>query len=154
MILIALYINIPGTTDIKINTYDNRLGYFKDEVADEYGTGKYIMEFVSGGPKNYAFKVSDGSIKSKIKARDSSFNSLQKLNFVTIKDFILNSVFEGKTDNQIKYDHLQFKKNKYDKSITIEPVEKSYNFTYDKQKIIINAENKNIIDTLPFSNKR
>ena len=111
---------MPGTKDIKINTYDNRLGYFKDEIADEYGTGKYIMEFVSGGPKNYAFKVNDGSIKSKIKARDCSFSSLQKLNFATIKEFILNSVFEGKTDNQIKYDHLQFKKNKYDKSITIE----------------------------------
>ena len=90
----------------------------------------------------------------KIKARDSSFNSLQKLNFVTIEDFILKWVFDGKKDNQIKYDHLQFKKNKYDKSITIEPVEKSYNFTYDKRKIIINTDNKTIIDTLPFSNKR
>ena len=107
------------------------------------------MEFVSGGPKNYAFKVNDGSIKSKIKARDCSFNSLQKLNFNTIKEFILNSVFEGKTDNQIKYDHLQFKKNKYDKSITIEPVEKSYNFTYDKRKIIINNVNaSNIFNTI------
>ena len=145
---------MPGTTDIKINTYDNRLGYFKDEITDEYGPGKYITEFVSGGPKYYAYKVNDGSIKSKIKARDSSFNSLQKLNFDTVKDFILKSVFEGKTDNQIKYDHLQFKINKYDKSITIEPVKKSYNFTYDKRKIIINTDNKNIIDTLPFSNKR
>ena len=148
-----IYKYMPGTKDIKINTYDNRLGYFKDEMADEYGPGKYITEFVSGGPKNYAFKVNDGSVKSKIKARDSSFNSLQKLNFDTVKCFILNAVFEGEKDKQIKYDHLQFKKNKYDKSITIEPVEKSYNFTYDKRKIIINTDNKNIIDTLPFSNK-
>ena len=40
-----------------------------------------------------------------------------------------------------------------DYTITIEPVEKSYNFTYDKRKIIINTDNKNIIDTLPFSSK-
>lgn len=32
-----------------------------DELQGEFGTGSYIDEFVSGGPKNYAYKVNSTS---------------------------------------------------------------------------------------------
>ena len=34
----------------------NYLGDLTDEL-EEFGSGSFIEEFVSGGPKNYAFKV-------------------------------------------------------------------------------------------------
>lgn len=33
------------------------LGDMTDELAKDYSEGLYIEEFVSGGPKNYTFKV-------------------------------------------------------------------------------------------------
>ena len=45
---------------------------------------------------------------------------------------------------------MQFKKNSQNKSLETVIHKKKYNFTYDKRKIIINPDNPNIIDTLPF----
>ena len=140
----------PNTTDKIINTYDNRLGYFKDELLDKYGPDKYITEFVSGGPKNYAYMLNDGTIEKKIKGCDGSYKSSQKLNFNTIKDFVINAVFHDNKNNYVVYEHMKFKKNSKDKSIKTVMQNKKYNFTYDKREIIINPDNPNIIDTLPF----
>ena len=52
----------PNTTDKIIETFDNRLGYFKDQLLDHYGPGKYITEFISEGHKNYAYMLNDGTI--------------------------------------------------------------------------------------------
>ena len=37
-------------------TIGNFLGDMTDELEKPYGAGSYITEFVSGGPKNYAYK--------------------------------------------------------------------------------------------------
>ncbi|KAJ8953190.1 hypothetical protein NQ318_003226, partial [Aromia moschata] len=40
--------------------YDVPMGEFLGEITDElesYGPGSYITEFVSGGPKKYAYRV-------------------------------------------------------------------------------------------------
>ena len=122
-------------------------------LLSDYGHETYKTEFVSGGPKNYAYMLNDGTIEKKIKGCDASYKNSQKLNFNTIKEFVINSALEGKTDNYIEYEHMQFRKNSKDKSIKTVIQKKKYNFTYDKRIIIINPDNPNIIDTLPFSNK-
>ena len=48
------------------------LGQMKDEIADEYGTVAYIIEYVLGGPKNYAIKIfvpSTGQTVTKVKVK-------------------------------------------------------------------------------------
>ena len=61
-----------------------------------YGPGSYITEFVSGGPKNYAYKVNctkDKSVKvvCKVKGNSLNYNADKQVNFESIKDAVLNS---------------------------------------------------------------
>ncbi|XP_074602569.1 uncharacterized protein LOC141856202 [Brevipalpus obovatus] len=70
--------------DPKIECGDH-LGQLKDEIVTEYGRGAAIMQFVTCGPKNYAFKVNlpDGSTKTVIKTKGITLNkaTLQFINY-------------------------------------------------------------------------
>ena len=80
------------------------------------------------------------------------------VNFETVKDFILDNVFNNNDEDEYEYyittEHMQFKKDQKDKSITTKYIEKKYAFSYDKCAIIKNPNNKNIIDTLPFGHNK
>ena len=145
-----IYSYLPNSDNKEIETFDNRLGYFKDEILDEYGPGVYIKEFVSGGPKNYAYQTNTDETKTKVKGLSLNYNNSKLINFESVKEFILDAVFNDNTDKNISTEHMQFLKNSKDKSITTNYIEKKYNFTYDKCYIVVDPNNKNIIDTLPF----
>ncbi|KAJ8018898.1 putative DNA polymerase [Holothuria leucospilota] len=49
-----IYVSTPDAWDPPIGSF---LGDMTDELRKPYGEGSYITEFVSGGPKNYAYKV-------------------------------------------------------------------------------------------------
>lgn len=89
------------------------LGQMKDEVVDDYGPGAYIIEYVSGGPKNYAIKIyipSTGETVTKVKVKGISLNfeTSKLINFDTMKKMILNGI---KKNNNVD-PMLKIKKNK------------------------------------------
>ena len=63
-------------------------------MTSELKANEYISEFVSGGPKNYDYKVCNSVTESKTvcKVQGITFNykASQLVNFDTIKDLILN----------------------------------------------------------------
>jgi hypothetical protein len=68
------------------------LGDLTDELQ-EYGSGSYIDEFISGGPKNYAFSViclSTGkrTCKCKVKCITLNYDTSKVVNFNTLKTMI------------------------------------------------------------------
>jgi hypothetical protein len=70
----VVYVQKQGETE-KVHTGDY-LGDLKDELL-EFGFGSYIHEFVSGGPKNFAFSVFCPSTQKrtiKCKAKGIAFN--------------------------------------------------------------------------------
>lgn len=77
--------------------YDVPTGEFIGDMTDEletYGPGSYIIEFVSGGPKNYAYKVfSTNSQKEevvcKVKGISLNYAASQLVNFESIKNMVL-----------------------------------------------------------------
>lgn len=81
----------------KNNDPDISTGQFIGDMTDElesYGSNSYITKFVSGGPKNYAFKVH--STKSnleetvcKVKGITLNYAASQVINFDAIKHMIL-----------------------------------------------------------------
>jgi hypothetical protein len=81
----------------------DKLGDLTDEIAD-YGQGAYICEFVSGGPKNYAYKVrlTDGTFKTVCKVRGITLN--HNVNFDYMKHMILDGAGEVhiRTERKIK----------------------------------------------------
>jgi hypothetical protein len=86
--------------DVETGDY---LGDLTDEVR-EYGTGAYISEFVSGGPKNYAFEVTTPTTHSKsyvVKAKGFTLNqrNLEIINFNSMKQMVLESENQNRLDD-------------------------------------------------------
>lgn len=77
-------------TDIEIES-GHHLGQLKDEILADHGLGSSIKEFVTCGPKNYAYNVqqADEIIKSKIKTKGITLNkwTLQFINY----DFMIDA---------------------------------------------------------------
>ncbi|CAL1296137.1 unnamed protein product [Larinioides sclopetarius] len=61
----------------------NFLGDFTDELD-----GRIITSFVSGGPKNYAYNLSDGTSNCKIKGFSLNFKNSLILNYETVKELV------------------------------------------------------------------
>ena len=56
----VIYVSSPGE-------YDSPLGDYLGELTNELGHGEHIVEFVSGGPKNYAYKTNRGDETCKVR---------------------------------------------------------------------------------------
>ena len=102
-----LYSISDGEEDIKTS---DTLGDFKDEFLCDYGDGVYITEFVSGGPKNYVYKMNNGKIVEKIKGVNLNHENRKKLNFDVVKKFVLDNL-NGIEREAITTVHNQFVKN-------------------------------------------
>jgi hypothetical protein len=90
----------PGEPTLPLGDY---LGDLTDELSD-FGQGAYISEFVSGGPKNYAFEVTIPQTNSKkyvIKAKGFTLNhqNLGIVNFHSMRDMVLSSDSDELGDN-------------------------------------------------------
>jgi hypothetical protein len=81
------------------------------DMTSELKENEYISEFVSGGPKNYAYKQCNavtGEVKRVCKVRGVTLNykASQLVNFETIKALVLNgrlnSSVRVRTDKKIK----------------------------------------------------
>lgn len=87
----VIYTVAEGEWDVPTG---NLLGDMTNELLD-YGPDSYITEFVSGGPKNYSFKVYSTSdnqehIVSKVKGLCLNFAASKLVNFDSIKNLVLN----------------------------------------------------------------
>ncbi|XP_026280689.2 uncharacterized protein LOC113208067 [Frankliniella occidentalis] len=87
------FLSVPGQPDPKLGQF---LGDMTDQLADDYGPGSFITEFLAAGPKNYSYKTAVGgdlnNIKTVIKVRGISVNtsSAKTVTFETLKDMILS----------------------------------------------------------------
>ena len=55
-----IYVSSPGK-------YDPSIGDYLGELTKELKKGEHIVEFVSGGPKNYAYKTKGGNEMCKVR---------------------------------------------------------------------------------------
>lgn len=112
----------------------NYLGDLTDELA-EYGAGSYITEFVSGGPKNYAYCVKStkhGEICTvcKVKGINLNFKNSQQINFDTIKRMIIAEEEEEEENIILENTHIRTKR---DHSVVTVNERKSYKINFMKR---------------------
>ncbi|XP_023312242.1 uncharacterized protein LOC108915368 [Anoplophora glabripennis] len=79
----------------KDGEYDVPTGDMTDEL-EECGPGSYITEFVSGGTKNYAYKVfstsdNEEKVVCKVKGISLNYTASQLINFNAIKTMVLDT---------------------------------------------------------------
>ena len=78
-----IYVSSPGK-------YDPPLGNYLGELTNELKKGEHIVEFVLGGPKNYADKTSLGNETCKIRGFTLHVTNSQLINFESVKTLVLD----------------------------------------------------------------
>jgi hypothetical protein len=61
------------------------------DMTSELGSEEYIEEFVSGGPKNYAYKTSKKNTVYKVRGITLNYATAQLVNFDSIRDMIFGT---------------------------------------------------------------
>ena len=121
------------------NEYDPAIGDYLGEFTNELPNNNYIKEFVSAGPKNYAYELDNK--KSSCTVKGFTLNSIAslKINFDSIKAIVKDS-------EKPKIETLQqkFSRNKRTWENSTSEVTKKYGFVYDKRVLCKDYE------TLPF----
>ena len=112
----------------------DRLGDMKNEL----GPGEYIDEFVSSGPKTYAYKVvkPDGRTKTMCKVWGITLNytTSQIVNFEAIRDMVLNGMQRDVAVHTAK--KIRTKRERDGPFVVLQPEDKRYNITLFKRRRI------------------
>ena len=121
--------------------YTSRTGEWKPELGDYLGDitdevpYNKIIEFVTGGPKNYAYKIArpdkDGNTTiCKVRGITLNYKNSLTINFDTIKDMVINNRDDVKT---VKDD---FKITRDQKRLLTVHQDKDYRIVFDKRVIL------------------
>ena len=118
------------------------LGHLRDEL-EEVGSGFFTQEFVSNGPKNYAFSVycpSTGKheTKCKVKRINSNYENANIVNLTTLRNIILKDTTPAHEHNAKKI------KRKHGGVVVSEPETKEYKVVVKKGRLMSN------FDSLPY----
>ena len=74
----VIYVGRPGE-------YDPALEDYLGELTIKLNHGEHIVKFVSGGPKNYAYKTNNGNEMCKVRGFTLHFTNSQLINFEAVK---------------------------------------------------------------------
>lgn len=117
-------------------------GCMLSEWSDELGKDDYINDWISTGPKSYAYDTAKGEGKCKIKGFTLNWKNAQKLNMKTMK-----KVLDGEV-KKLSVDYNQIVRDVKTKKLINKPITKEFKLEYDKR--MVTEEMNGVIDTLPW----
>ena len=123
----VIYVHEPGKPEPALGDY---LGDLTDELD-----GDYITAFMSGGPKNYAYKTNNDKRVTKIRGITLDYATTKKLNFEDMCSLIhlyVNCGIQAKVtvDNPFK-----ITRDKKNKKIATKSTSKGYQIVYNKRVV-------------------
>ena len=123
----------------------NRLG----GLMDKMDPSESIIEFASTGPKSYTFHTSTGRTVIRLKGVTLTSDSSKPI----LLDSMRRLVF-GIRPNQIRItEPWRIQRNILTANITTAPYTKMFQMTYDKRRLLRDAETGHFIHMLPFGYK-
>ena len=128
----VIYMHEPGKPEPPLGNY---LGDLTDEL-----NGDYITSFVSGGPKNYAYRTKNGKTDTKVRGITLDYATTGKLNHDVVRALVHLHV-NCNTSAKITVD-IPFKitRDKKEKDIVTKRMKKDYRIVYNKRVITENYE--------------
>lgn len=135
----VIFAERPGDTPLPTGDF---LGDLTDEL-EEYGKGSFIDMFVSGGPKNYAYRVrvkgaEEYKYVCKVKGINLNHKNSLQVNFNKLKQMVVENPEERVI---LRGTRISRTKNM---DVLTKPERKTYRVVYSKRRRIEN------FDTLPF----
>ena len=105
------------------------LGDLKDELE-----GDVIKEFVSGGPKNYAYQTAGDKTECKVRGFTLNVRGKETLNFASMKRTILGVLQEEPRHLELT-NPSHFKRDTVNKGIGMVPQTKKYGLVFEKRVV-------------------
>ncbi|XP_041485956.1 uncharacterized protein LOC121432163 [Lytechinus variegatus] len=109
------------------------LGDYLGDLTDELD-GKYIRSFISGGPKNYAYKLNTGETTCKVKGITLNYRNSQVINFDTMKQMVTHMGLDESSKLTVFNPYQITRVNKKQRIETRES-SKDYRLVYDKRVV-------------------
>ena len=130
-----IFVSVPGLYEPELGNY---LGEFTNEICKN--NSNYIVAFVSGGAKNYAYITNEGIKKAIVKGFSLNNIAIQTLNYDSIKRIVTTDQSE-----KLFIEQLLFKRDKINWKISTTTINKKYGFFFGKRNL-----NKTDYSTLPW----
>ena len=110
-------------------------GDFLGDMTDELD-GEHIVEFVSGGAKNYGYETSGGKFVCKVRGFTLNVRGRQRLNYETMKEHIVDTLEEEEQAEPISViNPNHFHRDQTAKKMKLVRQEKKYRLVFDKRVI-------------------
>ena len=138
----CLYVDTDSMIYVaKEGEYDPPLGDYLGELTSEIDPkeGNYIDEFVSAGPKNYAYKLDSGITHCTVKGFTLNYIASLTINYDSIKKIVCED-----QKKKLNVKQRKFNRNNNEWVVNTEYIDKSYGFVYDKR--VLNED----LTTLPY----
>ena len=116
-------------------------GDYLGDLTSELPPGVHIDEFVSGGPKNYAYHQSDGKTVCKVRGFTLNFENAQQINFDTMREMVLS---KDQVSPIVTVNPRKICRNKIQRKVFNRREERRYGIVYTKRVV---GEDLN---TLPY----
>ena len=123
----VIYKSKPGEEKLPLGPF---LGQFTDELG-----GDTIVEFVSGGAKNYGYRTRRGKTECKVRGFTLNYETLHKLNYETMKANILKELDEPLQERRQIEIPDYFNRDQVTKKIRLTKRVKKYGLVFDKRVI-------------------
>lgn len=123
-----IYLWKRGLPEIETGPF---LGQMKDELE-----GDSIHEFVTGGPKNYAYKLSEsGKTECKVRGFTQDEQGMELLNFNSIKEHVLGALRGDEIRPIAVPVSINMVTDRTTKKICLTPKEKKYRLVFEKRVV-------------------
>ena len=109
------------------------LGDYLGDLTDELD-GRYIVTFVAGGPKSYAYQLNDGSTVCKIRGITLNYKNSQVLNY-NVLNRMVKKLNTKETYKVTVTDNHHITRDIKRQRILSKPLSKDYRIVYDKRVI-------------------
>ena len=140
----VLYIH---TTDEPDPVVGDNLGDFKNEL----GAGDYIVEFCSGGPKNYGYQTQCRKTVCKVRGFSLNTEGAAQLNYHVLKgntlDELLDPLCKARKHRITQTHSIHRDAKRY--TLSTQPTHKDYRLVFTKRIVDLNT-----FKTYPYSYKR
>ena len=119
--------------------FNPSLGDYLGDLTDEC-EGDHIVEFVSAGPKNYAYETETGNTVCKVRGFRLNYDTSQEINFQSMKDLVTRD-----PDRRIMTNDFQIARDPRNLVLYNRQQIKSYGLVYTKRNLF-----RETGETLPF----
>lgn len=137
----VIFTQLPGQPTIPV-------GDFLGDMTDELEGGDHIVEFVSGGAKNYGYRTHKEKVECKVRGLTLNVRGRANLNYEVMKQNILSEL-EAPLDHRRSVSVINpnhFKRDQTNKRIALVEQTKQYGLVFDKRTITKSS--------LPFGYRR